>query len=308
MRKTVREVSAPYPEFLDPEVTVLSSNIRPDPSTMPSIGNGHVATVTHSDTMYVDGLYNGRNSTTHRARLRSSASINITQFSFPVDTQKYSLDVGRGMYIEEYSQEGKVKVELKMYAHQWMNRLLVTEISVINDGGQPVYLNLSQTLGPVSRDVTVNTTHSNGYRVDLEITKETEVEGADTVPVMALSTPVPESITVGPSEASRHLFLTSVGQNPLIAMDFFGTGLSYFMNGTMESSHVNHWANMWRNGRIDIGGNKDLSRLNYASLYYLLSEIPQYESYGPFYGISAGGLGYGDKHNVKKPLYIQSHF
>ncbi|XP_033736118.1 protein-glucosylgalactosylhydroxylysine glucosidase-like [Pecten maximus] len=83
-------------------------------------------------------------------------------------------------------------------------------------------------------------------------------------------------------------------------MASYGLGLDYFLNGTLESSHVNHWESMWRNGRIDVDGDKELSRLNYASLYYLLSEIPQYETYGPFFGISAGGLGYGEKHNDYK--------
>ncbi|XP_060072814.1 protein-glucosylgalactosylhydroxylysine glucosidase-like [Ylistrum balloti] len=299
-RKIINEVVTPYPEFLDPEVTVLSSSTRPDAKAMPSIGNGHVATVVHSDTLYVDGVYNGKNSTSHRARIRSTASINITDFSFDIDSQKFSLDVGRGMYIEEYTQNDYVKVELKMYAHQWMSWLLVTEISVINNGGPPVVLNLSQTLGPDIDDVNVNTTQKNDFRLDLLVTIETEMEGEDTVAVLAVSSLVPRSITVEPSESSRYLFLTSIGQDPMIVMDFFGLGLNNFLNGTLELSHVNHWESMWRKGRIDVGDNKELSKLNYASFYYLLSEIPQYESYGPFFGISPGGLGHGEKFNDYK--------
>ncbi|XP_060072815.1 protein-glucosylgalactosylhydroxylysine glucosidase-like [Ylistrum balloti] len=299
-RKITNEVATPYPGFLDPDVTVLSSSTRPDAKAMPSIGNGHVATVVHSDTLYVDGLYNGQNSTSHRARIRSTASINITDFSFDIDSQKFSLDVGRGMYIEEYTQNDYVKVELKMYAHQWMTWLLVTEISVINNGGPPVVLNLSQTLGPVSDDVNVNTTQENDFRIDFSMTKEGEVEGDDTEHVLAVSSLVPESITVGPSEASRYVFLTAIGDDPMIVMAYFGTGLKSFLNGTLESSHVNHWESMWRKGRIDVGGNRELSKLNYGSLYYLLSEIPQYETYGPFFGISSGGLGHGGQYNDYK--------
>ncbi|XP_069117851.1 protein-glucosylgalactosylhydroxylysine glucosidase-like [Argopecten irradians] len=297
--KTVMETTTPYPAFLDPEVTVLSSLTLPDASSMPSIGNGYLATVVHSDTMYVDGVYNGKNITSHRARLRSTASISITHFSFNIDNRKYSLDTGRGMYIEEYSQR-YVSVELKMYAHQWLNNLLVTEIYVTNDGAAPVHLNLSQTLGPLSKDVHVNTIHENGVRIDFEQAKETEADGDIPAYFLSISSPVPDSITVGPLEASRHLYLTAIAENSLIAMASYGQGLDYFMNGTLESSHVNHWESMWREGRIDVDGDKELSRLNYAALYYLLSEIPQYQTYGPFYGISAGGLGYGDKHNDYK--------
>ncbi|XP_033736120.1 protein-glucosylgalactosylhydroxylysine glucosidase-like [Pecten maximus] len=294
----IKENKRPYPSFLDQDVTVLSVDGLPDAASMPTIGNGYIATLVHSDTMYVDGVYNGPNGTSHRARLRSTASINITDFSFPVKDRKYSLDAGRGMYVEEYTSDD-VRVELSMYAHQWMNRLLVTEISVVNNGSLPVYLNLSQNIGPPSEDVSFQTVDKhilNQFRMDYGSTNEPEYDIDDKKELVALSTLVPDYITVESGGNVKYLFQTCVESNLKNTIESFQQGIDYFFNGTMTSSHQEKWEEIWRNGRIDIDSSIEISRINYAALYYLLSEIPRDESTGTFFGISPGGLAHGALH------------
>lgn len=78
-----------------------------------------------------------------------------------------------------------------------------------------------------------------------------------------------------------------------------------FFNGNLESSHVNGWADVWRNGRIDFNGNDTLATLAYSSLYYITSSLPL----GPtpdFVGLSPGDLAHGEGHQVLSCCYTQT--
>lgn len=78
-----------------------------------------------------------------------------------------------------------------------------------------------------------------------------------------------------------------------------------FFNGNLESSHVNGWADVWRNGRIDLNGNDTLATLAYSSLYYITSSLPL----GPtpdFVGLSPGDLAHGEGHQVLSCCYTQT--
>lgn len=61
------------------------SQIPRSPLLIPSIGNGYLATVVGSDTVYIGGLFNGRNrngveltKASHRARIPAYLNLNIT--------------------------------------------------------------------------------------------------------------------------------------------------------------------------------------------------------------------------------------
>lgn len=82
-------------------------------------------------------------------------------------------------------------------------------------------------------------------------------------------------------------------------------GVQMFFNGNLESSHVNGWADVWRNGRIDLNGNDTLATLAYSSLYYIISSLPL----GPtpdFVGLSPGDLAHGEGHQVLSCCYTQT--
>lgn len=71
-----------------------------------------------------------------------------------------------------------------------------------------------------------------------------------------------------------------------------------YMNGSLETSHVNAWFKSWKEGRIDITGNISLARTTYASYYYILSSVlpPDPEILvkpWPFVGLSPGDLAHG---------------
>jgi hypothetical protein len=73
----------------------------PFTTLFPEIGNGHLATVVQSSNVYMNGLYNGANTTSHRARIPSTAAVmmNIASPNANV-TGKFSLDLGRGICLK----------------------------------------------------------------------------------------------------------------------------------------------------------------------------------------------------------------
>jgi len=64
----------------------------------PSIGNGYLATVAHGDDVYMNGVYNGEGSDSHRAAIPSSCSFVITGTEPSTNFNRtYELNVGAGL-------------------------------------------------------------------------------------------------------------------------------------------------------------------------------------------------------------------
>jgi hypothetical protein len=79
----------------------------------------------------------------------------------------------------------------------------------------------------------------------------------------------------------------------------FRSGVHAFMMGTLDQSHEDAWMNLWNTGRIDVSGNVELARINYAALYYLYSSLPlKADDIMPFIGLSPGGLAHGALNKV----------
>lgn len=66
---------------------------------MPSIGNGHVAVVVKGDTVFLNGLYNGHNITSHRAKLPAVFIKDIDIKSTDHLKTNYTLDLAAGEFI-----------------------------------------------------------------------------------------------------------------------------------------------------------------------------------------------------------------
>ena len=64
---------------------------------MATVGNGHIATVVYSDTIYMNGLYNGERGESHRARIPSY--INVRVQSPEIVPRRYALDTEKGNLI-----------------------------------------------------------------------------------------------------------------------------------------------------------------------------------------------------------------
>ena len=62
-----------------------------------TIANGYLGTVVYSDTVYMNGVYNGRLGDSHRARIPSTAAIEVKLASGAASqNETFKLDVERG--------------------------------------------------------------------------------------------------------------------------------------------------------------------------------------------------------------------
>lgn len=68
----------------------------PDVRFRPPIGNGHVATNVLSDTVYMNGVFNGREDYSSRARIPAYISVDVNTTSQKSVTRSYALDMYNG--------------------------------------------------------------------------------------------------------------------------------------------------------------------------------------------------------------------
>lgn len=99
---------------------------------MASIGNGHISTNVFSDSVYMNGLYNGREGESHRATIPSYANIrldsNFTQHFFD---SVYSLDTTEGAFKVKQVRGGSIVLQ-RIYAHRYYTRAIVNQFQVIS--------------------------------------------------------------------------------------------------------------------------------------------------------------------------------
>lgn len=64
---------------------------------MPSVGNGQLATIVYTETVFMNGLYNGLLGESHRARIPSQVNIRMTNIANQSATDhRFILDTERG--------------------------------------------------------------------------------------------------------------------------------------------------------------------------------------------------------------------
>lgn len=283
-----------------PGVTVLSSDTIPnDTRVLPTIGNGHIATVVKTDKLCMNGLYNGYAIKTHRALLPAILVRNVS-----VDgnvTSKYSLDLKNGLFLESHVGES-VSVTLKTYAHRSIPQLMVTELLVQNHNEAPIKVKLGGG-APVVTDDLDNTISGDkspplgkDRRVFFGRVKEFEYSWNETRNVTMVYSPIPPYVCVGPNRRLARLFLLSVDSNPQTANTQFTKGVDLFFNNSLESQHIQSWQTLWSKGRMEVSGNDELATLIYSSLYYILSSLPLSE-HPDFIGLSPGDLAHGLMYN-----------
>lgn len=97
---------------------------------MCSIGNGHVATDVFSDTVYMNGLYNGERGESHRARVPAWCNIQL-MLNDTITTEKplYTLNTAVGAFIVNVETEGWA-VEQRIYAHRFYTRAIINQFVV----------------------------------------------------------------------------------------------------------------------------------------------------------------------------------
>ncbi|XP_070540414.1 protein-glucosylgalactosylhydroxylysine glucosidase-like [Ptychodera flava] len=279
-----------------------------DLSYMASVGNGHLSTTIYGDRIYVNGLYNGRLGESHRARIPSRNAIRV---SFPEQVEqrverRYFLDVEKGVWHEE-AKHDHFTVTVRIFAHRFYTRLLVTQIEIVTngEGTGDVRMTLTNNEGPESEDINFGepvdyTTNEVNYKKVVGETKVSETIFSEKSSVFVYYTEIyPIEFNTRTSDTEIHNFITSIDQNDTVAQSDFDDGFAIAAtDGGQEllNSHIEKWQETWESGRIEVD-NAQLSKFIYGCFYYILSSLPVLDDTNnpknQFYGLSPGGLANG---------------
>ncbi|XP_038059781.1 protein-glucosylgalactosylhydroxylysine glucosidase-like isoform X2 [Patiria miniata] len=287
---------------ISPSANVFESAVLPNETCcLPAVGNGYLATVVYSDTIYVNGVYNGRGGASHRARIPSTAAIQVSLPSnVSVSKESYSLDLENGTFHRKVTTK-EALIEQRLYAHQELSYILVNQIIISRRGPttDPIILKLVNNTGINSKDINFkNTAPDEGTRMMYGNTVESETSTSSTISVAVNWTIIPDSITLPSNQDSKTwTFITAIGPNRMIAVASHMHATQMALEGILYSNHCRAWQDKWLHGQIEVD-DITLSKAIHGSMYYILSSLPslnydvQTTPYH-FYGLSPGGLAHG---------------
>jgi len=268
---------------------------------MASIGNGYVATVVGSDTLYATGVFNGEltNSTdVVRARIPSPLAVDVILNGPKLLLNDSALDLARGVYQRRLVTSSNDEVYVKYFSHRSNRSIsMVVLEGVLNSTAPSIPVSLSQNMGSPSADINFSVkqiiiTMPDGRRSNVTVstgnTLTPELNGTNTTSVAVVSTAVPSTLSL--LNGKPVPLITSI-RSSLDSTDPMNDALlDYtfaFMAGpeALLQSHVEAWNQLWGSG-FEITGRHDVALAVNSSLYYLLSSI---RSDMP-HSLSPGGL------------------
>lgn len=101
-----------------------------DPKFMCNIGNGHLATDIFSNTVYMNGFYNGNKGESHRARIPAWCNVRLNStFGDTGLKPSYTLDTSSGVFQVHVDREWSV-VDQRIYAHRYYTRAIINQILI----------------------------------------------------------------------------------------------------------------------------------------------------------------------------------
>lgn len=112
----------------------------------PTLANGHLGFTVFGDTVYMNGLYNGHEGLSHRARIPNWANINVGIFgettttkapsqdenvNSAINSQTFRLNAKTGIFQREITvNDNHYKIIHLIYAHRFYNRAIINQVSI----------------------------------------------------------------------------------------------------------------------------------------------------------------------------------
>lgn len=117
-----------------PNTNVFSATEYYNVSDKPVLANGHIGYVPYSDSIYMNGVFNGYKGDSHRARIPNYANI-YTECCGPSKAAQlqctYALDAHRALFETEVNaDDGNIFVRQTQYAHRYYESVIVNTIRV----------------------------------------------------------------------------------------------------------------------------------------------------------------------------------
>jgi hypothetical protein len=296
-----------------------------NPSQLPEIGNGFLATQIMTDSIWVSGLFNGYLTETpsHRARIPATNAISAPGIIFASALDIRNATYYRRSFIDPSNgtcstsstescsnSATRIVIEQRWYAHRAFPSVLVMEVQIISgssvtnptDASLFAMLKLTNHPGEVSGDInftSISTPLNSPYSIlnGTTLISETNTSSLQAVSVITTNLPLSGLLQVNVSSPfSTYFFFTIIRtsietsfENLIEAcvIDYeAANGLA--ISGILHSTHISEWENtIWTVGYST--DRFDVAQAVNSSIYAILSSI---RNDRPF-GISPGGLTEG---------------
>ena len=310
VRKSRYSWRAPTNDAIEDPFIIHSKLLPLEERFYPTVANGYIGHVLYSRTVFVNGLYNGKQGKSHRAEVPVEIP-HLFPFNF---NNNFTLDMRKNIFYHDIVLSAFNHVTTATYTHCRYNRLLVFEITIRaetpgsfqfeRDAYEPISQDIVFTSSKVvSINSSLCTKKECTYLLKTTAvfghTKIAEEDFSKPQEVVVVSSTVPDIIRwrSGDTNPRTYVFFSSVGSTYDEAMRFYLNGVKSVQSGLLQSSHVKSWEKSWANTSIDVSGDMSLRQAITSTLYYLLSSFPPLEMPNEFsfnfYGVGPGGLARG---------------
>ncbi|XP_077296184.1 protein-glucosylgalactosylhydroxylysine glucosidase-like [Arctopsyche grandis] len=290
-------------DLSDLEDAFTANSLPTDERYMCSIGNGHVATDVFSDSVYMNGLYNGERGDSHRARVPAWCNIQLMlNDTVTIEKPSYTLNTAVGAFIVNVETE-QWEVEQRIYAHRFYTRAIINQFVVKSkiEGSSDAEVKIILQPGLKSTDVSFEdptTVVIQNRTIWTMCGKTLAIEDKryqkEASKVCAFWTDVPHSLKASETN-STYTFIMTVDSKKEVAQKEM-LDILQLNEEDLYNSHKFGWKKLLDSGKIEIEGNLGLSKTVNGVWYFLLSSLPSLNSNQPtgrFYGLSPGGLSRG---------------
>lgn len=278
---------------------------------MPTLGNGFLGTTVYSDKIYLNGLFSGKGSDSHRAAIPALLMSRINLSNPEIEkrgTRKYVYNALEGYFMETIKSE-YAYIEHKMYLHQRYIRLFVVEINYViqpvNYGGGFISLKYPD---PVSDDIIFNQrTPYIGNWVLTGRAREGEDGGQGRTVSIYYQQPISEISISGSQKRANYTFIMAVDTIEANARAEFDRAQIELLSGDNSNynffmSHVQAWKELWDGGRVELEGSNtnQLIKATWFAQAYIYNSLPAENPALPppfsdiYYVCGRGSIGKGE--------------
>ncbi|XP_058826517.1 protein-glucosylgalactosylhydroxylysine glucosidase-like [Topomyia yanbarensis] len=285
---------------------LFNSERFPTEPAVPTLANGNLGFVAHSDSVFLNGVYNGRGLQSHRARIPNYARLQLVQCA-NIETNPpyctYQLDLKFGRFRTVYDDPNRqLRLIHEVYPHRFYDHAIVNRFRIQRLNGEGVVqVMIQQDPGEPSEDIEFQPTQNqviDGHMVLFQCGRTKQVEDPMIQPagmqVCVFFTNVPSILQMeGDRTSQDYFFYTVFARSETVAVQ----ELRMLMSVNPELSHITQMQAMWDRYGIGVEGNDALDRALKSSAFTLFSNVPSPVTAQPdvfqWYGISPSGLGRG---------------
>ena len=314
--KAKRQWSEINDESSNPNIVKTSSlPMMPDGQSinvreMPTLGNGHIGTTVYGPHVFLNGIYNGDQRTSHRAAIPALVMKRV-ELAPEIErsaVRRYYFNVETAIFTEEIDCEFAY-IWHNTYVHAKYIRLLVTDIYALRKTGRTnggIIRLKYQPLNSTNDILWGRIRYDDGRQYVRGQTRTTESGVSQPLNVYVYFHEPVDSIHLRGSTAYRNdTMVMALDRTDAAARKEYDQANHILSNPDPDGTYRGHYnliqehINTWYTGRVEIDGDHSIDKIGRFSQYYILTSLPSRNAENPprisdvFVGASRSSLAKG---------------